>query len=167
MVWIKNITIALWECFYTGSFQESNLWDKPTKGFIIKTRSGKAGSYCTDNWSLLSYGKCTVAAAEITNSTFRLFYILMSIHCDKLVFYTDYVSHIVQLPLTPRSPVTKPLFVISMGNILAIMGVNSKQNSNHAQEKFESPMIRWHESKHLIHIIICESFFEVLLYIST
>lgn len=167
MVWIKNITIVSWGCFYAGSLQESDLWYKTTNSFINKTRSGKAGSCCTSSWCLLSYGKCTVAAAEITDSTFWLFHILMSIHCDKLVFYTDYVSHRVQLPLTPRSPVTKTLFVISMGNILAIMGVNSKQNSNHAQEKFKSSMIRWHESKHLIHIVICESFFEVLLYIST
>lgn len=167
MVWIKNITIVLWGCFYAGSFQDSDLWYKTTNSFINKTRSGKARSYCTDSWCLQSYGKCTVAAAEITDSTFWLFYILMNIHCDKLVFYTDYVSHTVQLPLTPRSSVTKTLFVISMGNILAIMGVNSKQNSNHAQEKFKSSMIRWHESKHLIHIVIRESLFEVLLYIST
>jgi len=63
----------------------------------------------------------------------------MSSHCYELVFYTDDVSHIVQRPMTPQSAVTKPLFVIGMGNILAVVGVNSKQNSNHAREKLKAP----------------------------
>lgn len=87
---------------------------------------------------LKCYGKCTVAAAEITDSTFQLFYILMSNHCTREYFILV-VSHIVQLPLTPPAVVTKPLFVIWMGNMLAIVGVNSKQNSNRAQQKLKAP----------------------------
>lgn len=133
--WIRNIAVSVGLFLY---WFRSGIWLVIQSHKCFLSLKNEIWDAKTQKMSTLiadasNHGKCPVAAAEIPDSTFQLFYIPMSSHCCRPVFYSDYDRPGVQLPLTPPAAVTKPLFVITLGNVLAIVGLNSNQHCSHAQ----------------------------------